>query len=179
MMIKKLFTLVLIMSVTMMVNAQDKKPVPSPRAQLSQVVGLTDVTIDYSRPSMKGRTIFGGLETYGKVWRTGANARTKITFSDDVTIDGKSLKAGTYAIFTIPTETSWEVIFYTDHKGGGAPATLDESLVALKTSAEVRKLSFDVETLLITIGNLTNVSADLQIIWENTVVSVPFTVPAH
>jgi hypothetical protein len=178
-MIKKLSTLVLILSVTMMVNAQDKKPAPSPSSQLKQVVGLTDVTVDYSRPSMKGRKIFGGLESYGKVWRTGANARTKITFSDDVTIAGKSLKAGTYAIFTIPTATSWEVIFYTNHSGGGAPASIDESLVALRTNVEVNELPFDVESLLITIGNLRDGGANLQIIWENIAVSIPFTVPTH
>jgi hypothetical protein len=116
---------------------------------------------------------------YGKVWRTGANARTKITFSDDVTVGGKSLKAGTYAIFTIPTATSWEIIFYTDHNGGGAPKSIDESLVALRTNAEVNELPFDVESFLILIGNLTNGGADLQIIWENAAISIPFTVPAH
>ena len=102
-MIKKFTTLLLILSVTLLVHAQDKKPAPSPNGKFQQVVGLTDVSVDYSRPSKKDRTIMGGLVPYGKVWRTGANARTKITFSDNVTIDGKSLKAGTYAIFSIPT----------------------------------------------------------------------------
>lgn len=178
-MIKKLITLVLILSVTMMVNAQDKKPAPSPSAQINQVVGLTDVTIDYSRPSMKGRTIFGGLVPYGKVWRTGANARTKITFSDDVTIGEKSLKAGTYAVFTIPTSSSWEIIFYTDHKGGGAPKSIDESLVALRTNAATSAFSADVESFTIGIGSLKDDSANLYFVWANTIVAVPFSVPSH
>lgn len=179
MMIKKLSTLLLILCVTLAVNAQDKKPAPSPSSQVKQVVGLTDVSIDYSRPSVKDRRIFGGLVPYNKVWRTGANARTKITFSDDITVGGKSLKAGTYAILTIPSASSWEIVFYTDYKGGGAPATLDKSLVAAKATAPVIKLPFDVETLMIGIGDLRDDSATLNFVWENAYVKLPFTVPSH
>jgi hypothetical protein len=92
-------------------NAQVKTPAPSPHSKTEQKVGLTDITIDYSRPSMRGRTIFGDLVPFDKTWRTGANANTKITFSDDVSIDGKKLKKGTYAIYTIPNKESWDVIF--------------------------------------------------------------------
>ena len=84
------------------VNAQIQTPAPSPFAKVEQKVGLTDVSLEYSRPNMRGRTIFGGLVPYDKIWRTGANARTKISFSDDVTVNGQELKAGTYAIFTKP-----------------------------------------------------------------------------
>lgn len=92
--------------------SQVKTPAPSPAAKITQTVGLTEVTIEYNRPSMKGRTIFGDLVPYDANWRTGANASTKITFSDDVEINGKSLKAGTYALFTTPTKQDWQVVFY-------------------------------------------------------------------
>ncbi|SFG18905.1 Protein of unknown function [Salegentibacter agarivorans] len=85
-------------------QAQVQAPQPSPFTKVEQKVGLTDVTLEYSRPGMRDREIFGDLVPYGEVWRTGANENTKITFSDDVTVQGKELKAGTYAIYTIPKE---------------------------------------------------------------------------
>src|SRR5688572_14329931 len=118
---KKITLLLCCVFMSFSMTAQIETPAPSPSAKLQQKVGLTDITIEYSRPSVKGRTIFGDLVPYDKLWRTGANARTKITFSDDVKISGKEVKAGTYAIFTRPTAKSWEVIFYTDYSGGGAP----------------------------------------------------------
>ena len=127
-------------------NAQIKTPAPSPFTKIEQKVGLTDVTLEHSRPAMRGRTIFGDLVPFDKIWRTGANARTKITFSDDVTIDGDTLKKGTYAIFTKPSAESWEVYFYTDYKGGGAPQNLDDSKVALKTTAKTINLSMDIQS---------------------------------
>ena len=93
-MFKKLFVLLLFIG-SLSVEAQIKTPAPSPFSKTTQMVGLTEVTLEYSRPSMKGRKIFGGLESFDKIWRTGANSRTKITFSDDVTIDSKELKKGT------------------------------------------------------------------------------------
>jgi hypothetical protein len=159
------------------INAQIETPQPSPSSKLEQKVGLTDVTIEYSRPGVKGRTIFGDLVPYGKLWRTGANARTKITISDAITIDGKELAAGTYAVFTIPNEESWEIIFYTDSKGGGAPAELDESKVALRTTAETQVVPFNVESFTLEINNLKDDSAILNILWEKTYVGIAFTVP--
>ncbi len=91
--------------------AQIETPRPSPTATFSQKVGLTEVTIEYSRPGIKNRKIFGDLVPYGKLWRTGANAATKVTFADDVKIAGKDLPAGTYALFTIPGEDEWTIIF--------------------------------------------------------------------
>jgi tetratricopeptide (TPR) repeat protein len=126
---------------------------------------------------MKGRTIFGDLVPYGKVWRTGANARTKVTFSDDVTVGGKTLKAGTYAIFTIPQVSKWEIIFYTDYQGGGAPQELDESKVAARVMADVYPIEMDVQTFTITIDDLTNNSAVIGLLWEKTYVAIPFEVP--
>jgi len=159
------------------VNAQIQTPAPSPASSLEQKVGLTDVSIEYSRPAMRGRTIFGDLVPYGKVWRTGANARTKVTFSDDVTVGGETLKAGSYAIFTIPQAAKWEVIFYTEHAGGGAPQELDESKVAAKVMADVYPVEMDIQSFTITIDDITNSSAVIGIMWERTYVAVPFEVP--
>jgi len=159
------------------VQAQITTPAPSPAAKIKQVVGLTDVTVEYSRPSMKGRTIFGNLVPYDKLWRTGANARTKITFSDDVKIGEQSLKAGTYAIFTKPGTASWEVVFYTDYNGGGTPQEWDESKVAAKATAEVYTMPMDVQSFTMTIDDLTNNGATLGMLWEKTYVGVAFTVP--
>jgi len=166
------FTLTLMFSV----NAQIKTPQPSPAAKIEQVVGLTDVSIEYSRPSMRGRTIFGDLVPYGKVWRTGANARTKITFSNDVFIGKNELKAGTYAIFTIPQTDSWEVIFYTEHAGGGAPAELDESKVAARVKAKINPVEMDIQSFTISIDDITSNSAVIGMMWEKTYVGVTFKV---
>jgi len=100
--------------------AQLDLPRPSPKATVSQTVGLTDVTITYCRPGVKGRAIWGGLVPYDQVWRTGANEATTITFSDDVTVDGTKLPAGTYGLFTIPGTDAWTVIFNKGAKQWGA-----------------------------------------------------------
>ena len=175
-MTKKLFIALLFIGV-ISVNAQIKTPAPSPFSKITQVVGLTDVTLEYSRPAMRGRTIFGNLVPFDKIWRTGANARTKITFSDDVTIDGDTLKKGTYAIFTKPTAESWEVYFYTDYAGGGAPQTLDESKVALKTTAKTESMPMPIQSFTISFDDLTENSGVLGMLWENTYVGVKFNVP--
>ena len=119
------------------INAQLKTPAPSPASKIEQKVGLTDVTVEYSRPSMKGRAVFGNLVPYGKLWRTGANQNTKVTFSDDVTIDGKTLKKGTYAVYTKPGKDAWEVLFYSDANNWGTPQNWDDAKVAVSTTAKV------------------------------------------
>lgn len=176
-MFKTLTTLVLIIGLTFSVNAQINTPAPSPSSKMEQVVGLTDITIDYSRPAMRGRTIFGNLVPYSKIWRTGANMKTKITFSSDVTIDNKELKAGTYAILTIPTEDYWDIVFYTDIKGGGAPAELDNSLVALRMTVKTQLLTNDVQSFTIDISDITNSTANVNISWEKTRVTFDVMVP--
>ena len=176
-MIKKLFILCLFVGFSSTVNAQIKTPQPSPTAKLEQVVGLTDVSVEYSRPGMRGRTIFGDLVPYGKTWRTGANANTKITFSDNVTIDGKELKKGTYAIFTIPNETSWDVIFYSESNNWGTPKKWDESNVAVKTTAKVEAMPMPIESFTISIDDLTTGSAVIGFLWENVYVGVKVEVP--
>ncbi|MEM6515429.1 MAG: DUF2911 domain-containing protein [Bacteroidota bacterium] len=159
------------------VEAQIETPKPSPLAKVEQKVGLTDVVIEYSRPNMRGRDIFGSLEPYGKVWRLGANANTKITFSDNVSIGGKDLKAGTYAIFARPNESNWDVIFYTDSNNWGVPRSWDESKVAAQVTADIVKLPMDIETFTITFDDLSSNSANIGFMWEDVYVPVKFEVP--
>lgn len=177
MMLKKLFFLLVIIGFTTTVNAQIKTPQPSPSAKLEQVVGLTDVSIEYSRPSMRGRSIYGDLVPYGKIWRTGANANSKITFSDNVIIDGQKLVRGTYAIYTIPNENSWEVIFYSDAKNWGTPQKWDDSKVAVKTTIQPEVIDANIETFTLQIDNIKSGSANLGILWDNIYVGVKFEVP--
>ena len=174
---KKLFTLLLVLTVSFTVNAQIETPQPSPSQKIEQKVGLTDVTLEYSRPSMKGRTIFGDLVPHGKLWRTGANKNTTVTFSTDVTIGGKAVKAGTYAIFTKPNANNWEVLFYSDANNWGTPQNWDESKVAASVTTEVYEIPMDVETFTISFDDLTNDSAVIGIMWEKTYVGVKFEVP--
>jgi len=169
--------LVLVVGISSTINAQIKTPQPSPASKLEQVVGLTDVTIEYSRPAMRGRTIFGDLVPFGTTWRTGANANTKITFSDNVTIDGQELKKGTYAIYTIPAETSWEVLFYSDSNNWGTPKKWDDSKVVAKTTAKVEAMPMSIESFTITLDDLQTGSAVLGFLWENAYVGVKFEVP--
>src|SRR4051794_332523 len=101
-------------------SAQLELPRPSPNARLTQTVGLTDITVEYSSPGVKGRTIWGGLQPWGEVWRAGANATTKVTFSKDVTVGTTAVPAGSYAFFVIPNkEGAWQVILNKDFNQGG------------------------------------------------------------
>ncbi len=176
-MLKKLTFLLMIVGAFSTSNAQIKTPQPSPSAKMEQVVGLTNVTLEYSRPAMRGRTIFGDLVPYGEVWRTGANANTKITFEDNVTIAGQELKKGTYAVYTIPNEKSWDVIFYSDSNNWGTPQKWDETKVAAKTTVEVYEMPMKIESFTMTFDDLATGSAVLGILWENVYVGVKFEVP--
>ncbi len=159
------------------VEAQVKTPAPSPKAKLEQVVGLTNVEIEYSRPSSKGRNVFGDLVPYGKLWRTGANKNTTVSFSEDVMIGGQSLKKGKYAIFTTPKADVWEVIFYSDSENWGTPEKFDDTKVALKTTATPENLAKKVETFTMNIGALDNDAAQIEISWEKTMIAIKFEVP--
>jgi hypothetical protein len=170
-----LFLLAIVASISL--EAQINTPAPSPASKLMQTVGLTEVMVDYSRPSMRGRTVYGDLVPYGKLWRTGANAYTKVSFDTDVTIAGQPVEAGTYSLFTKPGEKNWEVFFYTDTEGGGTPSDWDESKVVAKATVPVNPMEMPVETFTITIDDVKSNGANLGIIWENTYVAIPFEVP--
>ena len=169
---KKLLVLTVIFAASYSLEAQIETPAPSPFSKVEQKVGLTDVTLEYSRPSMRGRTIMGNLVPYDKLWRTGANDRTKITFSDDVTVGGQQLKAGSYSIFTKPGKQAWEVFFYTEAEGG-VPQELDEEKIAAQTSVQVNALPMDIETFTMGFDDLKTGSANLGMRWENVYVGVP------
>lgn len=160
---------------TLTATAQVSTPPASTPQKIEQTVGLTKVTVEYSRPSMKGRKIFGDLVPYGKVWRTGANQNTKITFGDAVNIGGTDLKAGSYAIYTKPNADNWEVMFYSDANNWGLPREWDESKVAATVKAAAFSMPMDVETFTISIDDVKNNSAQLGIVWENTYVAIPMT----
>lgn len=154
-------------------QAQIETPQPSPFQKIEQKVGLTDVTLEYSRPSMRGRVIFGGLVPYDVLWRTGANANTKITFSDDVEIGGKTLKAGSYAIYTKPGASAWEVYFYNDTNNWGTPANWDDSKIAAQISVQAYPMPVSIETFTMTFDDLKYDKATLGMLWEKTYVGVP------
>ncbi|WP_033961757.1 DUF2911 domain-containing protein [Psychroserpens jangbogonensis] len=175
---KKLLLVFAVFAMAFNVNAQIETPQPSPFSKVEQKVGLTDVTIEYSRPGVKGRTIFGGLEPWGTVWRTGANKNTVITFSDDVAIAGQEVKAGSYAIFTkLNSATQWDVMFYSDTENWGTPREWDDSKVAATAKVEVAEMPFNVETLVIDINDITSDGAVIGIIWEKSYAGIPITVP--
>ena len=154
-------------------NAQDG-PAPSPSSKVIQMAGTTEITIEYSRPSLKGRTIFPDLHKYGEIWRTGANAATKITFSKDVKVEGKSLSAGSYAILTKPGATTWEVMFYPfDEPGWNTYRSKDP---AASVTVDSQQIDCEVESFMIDINELRDDSAVLGFIWGTTYVPVALEV---
>ena len=165
-----IFSILLTLTLSVNLSAQQiQMPAPSPLSEVKETVGLTDISIVYSRPSVKERVIFGDLVPYGKLWRTGANMATKITFSEDVKIEGKELAAGSYSFFTIPGESEWTLIFNTVADQPGS-AQYDESKDALRVTVSSEKMQGSVETLMIGINSIRNDHAYLLVAWENTIV---------
>lgn len=173
---KTIYSVLFFLVICFSANSQSlKTPQPSPTQTIKQDFALSSIEITYSRPSMKGRTIFGDLVPFGKPWRTGANNATKITFGEDVKIDGKTLKAGSYAIYTIPGQSEWEVII---NKGTGNWGVIGynpaDDLVRFKV--QPMDVGFSTETFSMQIGNITNNTADIILWWDRT--AVMFTVTA-
>src|ERR1700733_7569119 len=150
-------------------------PTPSPACTLKQHVGLTDIEIDYSRPSIKGRTIFGGLVPYGQVWRTGANEATKVIFSTPVKLNGTEIPAGTYALMTIPGKDEWTIIINKGAEQWGA-YKYDEKADVARIKATPIKIDRSIDTLAIDIGEITDDSSVLKIVWDKTIVPVKLEV---
>lgn len=177
---KKFLFITALALVTLVAGAQVQTPAASPAGSVSTTVGLTDIKIDYFRPRAKGRKIFGPEATvlvpYDKIWRTGANSGTRISFSDDVKVEGISVPKGEYLIFTWPGATEWTVSLYKDVNLGGNTNGYDASKDAAKFKVKPAKLTEKVETLTLNIGDISDdsKSAKVQIAWENT--SVKFTV---
>ena len=155
-------------------NAQSiKTPQPSPGQTIRQDFGISSVELNYSRPGMKGRKIFGDLVPWGKVWRTGANSATRIKFSDDVTIGGQSLKPGEYAIYTVPNEREWEFIINKGSANWGTDYKQEDDILRVKITPA--KLDQSVESFTMQFANVKSNSTDLQLMWDKTLVSVPIT----
>lgn len=144
-------------------------PAPSPGATISQVVGTTKISIDYSRPMLRGREIFGKLIPFDKVYRTGANSSTKIETSGDITVQGKTLKAGKYAIMSIPTATNWTVIFSKDLNV--SEQSYSQSNDVLRVTAPAQTVP-TVESFTIDFSDVKDDAATLNISWEKTKVSL-------
>ena len=146
--------------------AQLQAPVASPRAKISQKVGLVDINLDYSRPSKKGREIFGGLVPFNKIWRTGANNPTTISFSDDVKINNQLVMQGEYHVYSIPTKTNLDLIIYEKTEAWGSLSKFDESLIKARVTAELREQDFFHETFTISINNISNNGSSLNLMWD-------------
>lgn len=155
--------------------AQLKLPRVSQHAVVTQTIGLTDVTITYSRPGVKGRVIFGGLVPYGQVWRTGANEATTISFSDDVTIDGKPLPKGTYSLHTIPGADEWTLIFNTVANQWGS-FSYDQKKDALRVNVKPQKTAFT-EWMTFDVPSVSTDAGTIELRWAD--VAVQFTVNAN
>jgi hypothetical protein len=149
-------------------------PRPSPKATVTQTVGLTDVTIAYCRPSVRGRTIWGGVVPYDQVWRTGANEATTITFADDVTIEGTKLPAGTYGMFTVPGKDEWTVIFNKGAKQWGA-YEYKQAEDVLRIKAKPQAAPFH-ELMTFSFSAVSSESAQVTLSWENLQVAFTFKV---
>jgi hypothetical protein len=159
---------------TIGVYAQLRTPAPSPTQTIKQDFGIGNVELSYSRPGVKGRNIFGTVVPYDKVWRTGANSATTLTFSDDVTIGGKDIKAGKYGLLSIPGKNEWTLIITKD-LNVTSPGAYKEENDVVRVKVKPSMMANNVETLTMQFGNLTNSSVDLQIMWEKTMVSLPIT----
>ncbi len=163
--------IILFISMVFFFNIQGKSqqiqmPQASPAAKISQKVGLTDVTVEYSRPSTKGRKIFGELVPYGDVWRTGANAATIITFSTDVTVEGNPVPAGSYALYSIPGKNEWTIILSENTKLWGAVGYNQEDDL-LRFKVKPGKTGQKYETMEIGFVDMTDTGATVAVKWEN------------
>ena len=147
--------------------AQLQAPVASPRAKISQKVGLIEIGLDYSRPSMKGREVFGGLVPFNKIWRTGANNPTTISFSGDVKINNQLVSQGEYHIYTVPSESNLNLIIYEKTDAWGSLSQFDESLIKAKVNTEFNYVDISQETFTISIDNISNNGSTLNLMWEN------------
>lgn len=159
------------------IDAQQlKTPAPSPLQTLKQDFALSSISIEYSRPSAKGRKIYGDVVPFGSVWRTGANGATKITFGEDVKVEGQNLPAGTYALYSVPNKDSWELMLYKDLTLGGNTADYKKENELVRFTVKPTALTEKVETFEVNVANISSNAANIELNWENT--RVAFSVVA-
>ena len=171
---KKLFWLVGGLVWILNVQAQLKTPAPSPTQTVKQDFGLGSIEINYSRPAVKGRKVFGDLVPFGSVWRTGANNATTLQFSDEVSIGGVTLAPGKYGLLSIPDKDNWTIII-SKQTDVTSPSAYKQDMDLVRVSAAVEKLKESVENFTIAIGNIKPNSCLLTISWDKTSVSLPIT----
>lgn len=155
---------------------QLKTPAPSPLQTVKQAFALSDISIEYSRPSAKNRVIYGDVVPFGKIWRTGANGATKITFGEDVKVEGAAVTAGTYALYSVPNKDSWEIMLYKDLTLGGNVAEYKKENEVARFTVKTKALNDKVETFSIDIADMTGTTASIEMNWEKT--RVAFSVVA-
>ena len=172
----RLLIFITLFFITYALKAQITHPKASPPSKVEQEVGLSKITIDYSRPSVKGRKIFGDLVPYGRIWRVGANASTKITIDSEATINGNTLKEGTYAIYAFPEVGEWEIVFHSniDHWGDGRKA-YDSKEDAFRIKVRPEEIPYLQENFLISFDDVTHDSVTMQLLWEHTKINIPIS----
>ncbi len=173
---KKLSILLLcILTAFVSMDAQVKTPAASPMCKVEQSIGLSTVTLEYSRPSQKDRVIYGDLVPYDKMWRTGANKNTMVTLTDKMNIGGTDVEPGTYALFTKPSAGNWEWYLYTDTENWGTPEEWDDAKVAAKGTSAASQGS-SMESFNVYFDNLRDGSAFLTVDWAGSKIQIPFSI---
>lgn len=173
----RVFNLILLSLLFNTTFSQITHPKASPFAEVVQEVGLSKITIAYSRPAARGRKVFGNLVPYGRIWRVGANESTKITVDTDLEVFGNLLPKGTYALYAFPEEEVWQIVFHTNtsHWGDGRKNYNPEEDL-FRVSVRPEQISYHQENLLIAFDSITHNSANLFLLWADTKVSIPFKV---
>ena len=172
---KIIFAAIAVLSLSMADAQTLTTPQPSPTQTIKQNFGLSSVELSYSRPVMKGRKIFGDLVPFGKVWRTGANNATTLTFGEEVMIGGKKIAAGKYGLLTIPDKTSWTLII-SKQTDVTSPAAYKEDMDVVRVTAETMKMKDNMESFTMQFADVKPTSCALHIMWEGTAVALPITV---
>ena len=171
---KKLFITAIVAGLVFIAEAQIKTPPPSPPQTIKQDFGLASIELSYSRPGVKSRKVFGDLVPYGKVWRTGANNATTISFGDDVTINGTKIPAGKYGLLTIPDKKSWMIIISKQTDVTNPSAYKQESDI-VRIPVEVKKAKKSLETFTMQFANIKPTSCELHMMWDKSAVILPIT----
>ena len=174
--LKTIATLLIMITGSIFTSAQTLKvPAPSPLQTIQQAFALSDITIEYSRPGAKGRVVYGDVVPFGKVWRTGANATTKITFGEDVKVEGNAVAAGTYGIYTVPNKETWEIMLYKDVTLGGNVADYKKENELLRFTVKPTSIANKVETFTMNFTDVTPTNTNIELVWENTRVAFSVT----
>lgn len=153
-------------------DAQLKTPAPSPTQTVKQDFGLAAIELSYSRPGMKGRTLYKDLAPAGKVWRTGANSATTLTFGDEVTIGGTKIPAGKYGLLSIPDKSEW-ILIISKQTDVTSPSAYKQDQDVVRVTVEVQKVKKAVENFTIQFANVKSTTCDIQLMWDKSTVTLP------